>query len=173
MSQLDVRYHVASLADVPAITRIYNAAVVAGGSSADMFEQTLEQRTQWLQSHQDPYAVFVIEARVPDGTWASIGFAAISVFYSRPGYDGVCDLAYYIDPQWQGHGIGTYTLEVLLDECSQRNMRKACGIIFADNKRSIALMEKFGFTQFGLMPCAAYDSKKVMHDMSYWYRDLR
>jgi phosphinothricin acetyltransferase len=51
-------------------------------------------------------------------------------------------------------------------------MRKACGIIFADNAGSIALMHRFGFTQFGLMPAAATDSTGTMRDMSYWYLDL-
>ncbi len=51
-------------------------------------------------------------------------------------------------------------------------MRKACGIIFADNAGSIALMKRFGFIQFGLMPTAATDSTGTMRDMSYWYLDL-
>jgi phosphinothricin acetyltransferase len=51
-------------------------------------------------------------------------------------------------------------------------MRKACGIIFADNRGSIALMKHFGFTQFGLMPQAATDSTGTMRDMSYWHLDL-
>ena len=98
--------------------------------------------------------------------------SALSVFYDRAGYDGVTDLAYYIDPQWQGRGVGTYTLTKLVEECRKRNMRKACGIIFADNAGSIALMKRFGFTQFGLMPTAATDSTGTMRDMSYWYLDL-
>ena len=101
-----------------------------------------------------------------------IAFGAISVFYDRAGYDGVSDLAYYIDPAWQGQGVGTRLLGRLLDECRKRRMRKACGIIFADNAGSIALMRKFGFTRFGYMPAAATDSTGTMRDMSYWYLDL-
>ena len=99
-------------------------------------------------------------------------FSALSVFYDRAGYDGVTDLAYYIAPEWQGRGAGTFTLAKLLDECRNRHMRKACGIIFADNRGSIALMKHFGFTQFGLMPQAATDSTGTMRDMSYWHLDL-
>lgn len=71
-----------------------------------------------------------------------------------------------------GRGAGTFTLAKLLDECRNRHMRKACGIIFADNRGSIALMKHFGFTQFGLMPQAATDSTGTMRDMSYWHLDL-
>ncbi len=66
--------------------------------------------------------------------------------------------------------MGTFTLDSsLLDEALASHMRKACGIIFADNAGSIALMHHFGFTQFGLMPAAATDSTGTMRDMTYWY----
>lgn len=164
-------YRLATEADIQAITDIYNAAVIAGGSSADTTPRTYDQRKQWVDSHHDPYAVFVVTAK-GDGDERIVGFSALSVFYDRAGYDGVTDLAYYIDPAWQGKGVGTYTLTALLDECAKRNMRKACAIIFADNAGSIALMKRFGFTQFGLMPDAATDSTGTMRDMSYWYLDL-
>ena len=52
-------YRIAGEHDLRAITDIYNAAVIAGGSSADLSPRTLEQRKVWVESHQDPYAVFV------------------------------------------------------------------------------------------------------------------
>lgn len=95
-------YRVATQDDIQAITDIYNAAVIRGGSSADTTPRTYEQRKAWVESHHDPYAVFVTETVDDDGKKQIIGFSALSVFYDRAGYDGVTDLAYYIDPQWQG-----------------------------------------------------------------------
>ena len=146
-------YRIATQDDIQAITDIYNAAVIRGGSSADITPRTYEQRKAWVESQHDPYAVFVTETADDDGKKQIIGFSALSVFY-------------------EGKGVGTYTLTKLLEECRKRNMRKACGIIFADNAGSIALMKRFGFTQFGLMPTAATDSTGTMRDMSYWYLDL-
>lgn len=111
--------------DIQAITDIYNAAVVAGGATADLTPRTLDQRRAWVESHTPPYGVFVVESE--DGS--IIGFGALSVFYDRAGYDGVTDLAYYIDPAWQGRGVGTFMLDRLLTEARARHMRKACGII--------------------------------------------
>lgn len=169
--------------DIQAITDIYNASVIAGGSTADLTPRTLDQRRAWVESHKPPYGVFVVEetetpANQSDSdapaspTTQVVGFGALSVFYNRAGYDGVTDLAYYIAPAWQGRGAGTFLLDKLLDEARARRMRKACGIIFADNAGSIALMKRFGFTRFGLMPAAATDSTGTMRDMSYWYLDL-
>ena len=126
--------------DVQAIADIYNASVMAGGATADLTPRTFDQRRAWVESHTPPYGVFVVESE--DGS--IIGFGALSVFYDRAGYDGVTDLAYYIDPAWQGRGVGTFMLDRLLT----------------------------GFTQFGLMPAAATDSTGTMRDMSYWYLDL-
>ena len=119
--------------DVQAIADIYNASVMAGGATADLTPRTFDQRRAWVESHTPPYGVFVVESE--DGS--IIGFGALSVFYDRAGYDGVTDLAYYIDPAWQGRGVGTFMLDRLLTEALARHMRKACGIIFADNAGSL------------------------------------
>ena len=94
------RFRAAGSEDLAAITAIYNASVIEGGSTADLTPRTLEQRRQWVESHKPPYGVFVVEA--DDGK--TIAFGALSVFYDRAGYDGVTDLAYYIDPAWRGRG---------------------------------------------------------------------
>ena len=101
-NMIEYSYRIATQDDIQAITDIYNAAVIRGGSSADITPRTYEQRKAWVESHHDPYAVFVTETVDDDGERRIIGFSALSVFYDRAGYDGVTDLAYYIDPQWQG-----------------------------------------------------------------------
>ena len=166
------RYRLATVDDVAVITDIYNEAVMAGGSTADTVPVTYEARRRWIESHVDPYAVFVFETIAGDGEAEEVGFGAISVFYDRPGYDGVCDLAYYVTARWQRRGVGRFALRTLLNECRARAMRKACAIIFSDNTASNALVESFGFEPFGEMPEAAYDSRGVLHDMSYWCLDL-
>ncbi|KFI65794.1 N-acetyl transferase [Bifidobacterium cuniculi] len=165
----DYSFRLATARDLPVLTKVYNAAVVAGGSSADTAPVDHEARLRWLEAHRDPYAVFIVEAREPGSPSRDIGFAALSVYYDRPGYDGVCDLAYYLAPEWRSRGAGRATLRMLLNECRDRGMRMAVAIIFADNDASTALVRRFGFTRFGLMPKAAYDAKGILHDMSYWY----
>ncbi|WP_291526438.1 GNAT family N-acetyltransferase [Bifidobacterium sp. UBA744] len=166
--------------DIRSIARIYNASVTAGGSTADLEPQSFEQRLAWVTSHREPYGVYVVETdesrdEGDGGVGASgreiVAFGALSVFYDRPGYDGVVDLAYYVAPDRQGRGIGTALLDFLLREARRLHMRKAIGIIFADNAGSTALMRRFGFTRFGLLPRAAR-STRGMHDMSYWHLDL-
>lgn len=103
-NMIEYSYRIATQNDIQAITDIYNAAVIRGGSSADITPRTYEQRKAWVESHHDPYAVFVTETVDDDGERRIIGFSALSVFYDRAGYDGVTDLAYYIDPPMAGQG---------------------------------------------------------------------
>lgn len=66
-SMIEYSYRVATQDDIQAITDIYNAAVIRGGSSADITPRTYEQRKAWVESHHDPYAVFVTETADDDG----------------------------------------------------------------------------------------------------------
>lgn len=161
---------IATVKDIPAITRIYNEAIEEGTSTADLTPQTPEQRQAWLTSHETPYAVFVAEEPAHDEV-AIVGFGALSVFYDRPGYDGVADLAYYLASSARGRGLGGRLLDHLIHEARDRGMRKLIAVIFADNDASTGLAASRGFTRFGLLPDAAR-STRGMHAMSYWSLDL-
>lgn len=193
----------ATVSDIPAITRIYNEAIVDGGSTSDLVPQTFDQRRAWVESHVSPYAVFVAEEMdASDGDEAGhdkdsgdagrrgeaeragevgetkhsdrgevVAFGALSVFYDRPGYDGVADLAYYVARDHHRHGLGTAMLDFLIAEARRRGMRKLIAVIFTNNAGSTALVHHAGFTRFGLLPNASR-STAGMHDLTYWFLDL-
>ena len=91
----DVRIRAAHDDDLQAITDIYNQAVIAGGSTADLVPRTLEQRRQWVDSHhpRDRYPVVVLE----DAAGRVVAFGSLSKFHPREAYDGVVELSYYVD----------------------------------------------------------------------------
>ncbi|MCI1219821.1 MAG: GNAT family N-acetyltransferase [Bifidobacterium sp.] len=155
--------------DLQAITDIYNQAVIAGGSTADLEPRTLGQRREWVKAHapRTYYPVVVIE----DGAGHIVGFGSLSRFHPREAYDGVVELSYYIASSAQHHGYGTAMVSWLLDAAKHHSRRIATALIFADNVGSVALMHHFGFTRFGLLPRACYDGKRYL-DMSYWCKEL-
>ncbi|KFJ06521.1 phosphinothricin N-acetyltransferase [Bifidobacterium tsurumiense] len=154
--------------DIQAITDIYNQAVSAGGSTADLQPRTIEQRLEWVHSHtpREQYPVMVMEEN-----HQVVAFGSLSRFHPRSGYDGVVELSYYVDESARGHGIATEMVQWLLDEAKHRGHRMATALIFADNAGSIALMEHYGFSRFGLLPRACYDGSRFL-DMSYWCKEL-
>ena len=168
--------------DLPAITRIYNEAIIEGGSTADLVPRTLEQRREWVDLHRprDQYPVVVARSAAGGhhgdvhGHQAEnevVGFGSLSRFHPRAGYDGVVELSYYVAASARHQGVGTALVEWLLTAARQRHHRMATALIFASNRGSIALMEHFGFTRFGLLPGACTDGTQLL-DMSYWYLNL-
>lgn len=155
--------------DLPAITAIYNQAVVAGGSTADLHERTLEQRRVWVESHSPRQRYPVVVGEDVPGHVAA--FASLSRYHPREGYDGVDELSYYVDEHARCRGYGTQLVQWLIDAARERGCRMVTALIFADNAGSVALMQHYGFQRFGLLPRACIDGKRYL-DMSYWYLDL-
>lgn len=154
--------------DLADITRIYNMAVVVGGSTADLTPRNLEQRREWVYSHnpRDQYPVVVIEV---DGKVA--GFASLSRYHARAGYSGITEFSYYVDRDYAGQGLGTMLVDWLVKAATRIGFRIAVGVVFADNAGSTALMRKFGFTRYGYLPRACRNGERVL-DVAYWYKDL-
>ena len=161
-------------ADLPAITDIYNEAVVRGGSSAELEPVSLEARRAWVDSHEprNRYPVVVIDVETDVGEWRTVGFGSLSKFHQRAGYDGVVELSYYIAGAYHGRGLGTAMVAWLMDAAVERGFTHAAAIIYADNAGSNALMRRFGFTRFGLLPAAVTSGDGRIRDMGYWFRPL-
>jgi L-amino acid N-acyltransferase YncA len=157
--------------DLHAITGIYNEAVIAGGSSADLTPRTLEQRRSWIESHspRDLYPVLVAE----DESGNVVAFGSLSRFHSRAGYDGVVELSYYVASSKRHQGYATALVDRLVEVARVRGHRIAVALIFTTNTASIALARAHGFHRFGLLPHAARTAVTAdFLDMSYWCREL-
>ncbi|MFD0704843.1 GNAT family N-acetyltransferase [Alloscardovia venturai] len=161
----------ASSPDLREITSIYNEAVVAGGVTADTEPRTLGQRAEWVNAHSPREDFPVVVAESESGEIA--GFASLSRFHPRAGYDGIAEVSYYVAKKFHKQGLGHQLLAWLERAARERGFRKLTAIIFADNHGSIALMKSHGFTRYGLLPHASYNAVLgKYHDVAYWYKDL-
>lgn len=169
-ASLKARIRDANDDDIQAITDIYNEAVVTFTSTADLKPQTLEQRRAWVESHEprEEYPVVVITNE--DGN--VVGFGSLSRYNYREGYDGVLELSYYIAGTVRRQGYGSAMVEWLVAQARQLGAHMAVALIFAINDGSNALMRKYDFTRFGMLPQASWDGNGYL-DVNYWYKDLR
>ncbi|OZG57967.1 GNAT family acetyltransferase [Bifidobacterium tissieri] len=154
--------------DLSDITRIYNMAVVVGGSTADLTPRNLDQRREWVYSHnpRNQYPVVVIEV---DGKVA--GFASLSKYHARAGYSDITEFSYYVDKAYARQGLGTMLVDWLVKAATRIGFRIAVCVVFADNVGSTALMHKFGFERYGYLPAACCNGTRLL-DVAYWYRNL-
>jgi phosphinothricin acetyltransferase len=139
-------------ADLPAIVAIYNMAVPCQIVTADLEPVSVESRLHWFYEHtpgKRPLWVAEVRGEV-------VGWLGLQWFYSgRPAYHATAELSIYIDAAYQQQGIGQQLLEWAIQHCPSLGITTLLGFIFADNKPSLHLFEKFGFEQWGCLPRVA------------------
>ena len=138
----------ATLSDVPAITRIYNHAVVHTTATADWVPVEDIVRERWLLERQVqglPVVVMEIDGEVR-------GWGSLSLYNPRPGYQTTVENSVYIDPEWHGCGLGSRILAHLIDEARRLGKHAIIASLDGENVASAALHQKFGFVERGRFP---------------------
>jgi phosphinothricin acetyltransferase len=144
---MDIR--LALSGDLPAINRIYNQAVRQRFCTAHLTPVSMEYREAWFTTHdQDHFPVFVTVSDKKVTGWVSLGAY-------RPGrhaFAHVAEVSYYVDEKERGKGIGTALMEHAVKEAPHYKFNILIAILLNRNPASIALLEKFDFSQWGSMP---------------------
>ena len=135
----------AELADAPAIMGIYNPVVQTSTATFDLTPRTLAQQEAWLQDRSG--ARFVLVAVDSEGTVA--GFAALSPYRDRPAYSTTVEDSVYVDPGYQGSGVGRLLLGSLVDTARAHGFHAMIARIVSDHEASIALHAACGFEIIG------------------------
>lgn len=142
----------AVMTDLPAIVRIYNETVPGRMVTADTTEVTVEERKPWLAAHlkKKNRPFWVAES---DGTVC--GWLSLSTFYGRSAYQGTAEISVYIDASFRKKGIGSSLISKAIRQAGDFEIRIILAFIFGHNLPSLHLFEKFGFDQWGKLPCVA------------------
>lgn len=143
----------ATLADIPAITRIYAHAVMHGTASFELAapdEAEMAHRQRTLLDGGYPYI-----AATSDGTL--LGYAYAGPYRPRPAYRFSIEDSIYIDPQAQRRGVGRLLLDQLIVESEQRGFRQMLAVI-GDSAQtaSIELHRAAGFRMVGAFENVGY-----------------
>ena len=136
----------ATVADLKAITDIYNEAVVTTDATFDLETKTEEEQGIWLAGHDRMHPVFVAEL---DGT--VVGWASLSEWSSRSAYAGTAEISLYIKEEFRGQGAGRKLLEDIMLEGEKVGLHTVLARITTGNNVSIRLHESAGFEQVGVM----------------------
>lgn len=140
--------------DVEAMLSIYRRhirrGIEAGVEESGMPEpDDLRDRRKNLRHHRLPHLVATCRSEI-------VGYAYVVVFRKRPAYRYTVKHSIYIHHEHQGRGVGGLLMQALIDACAAAGFRQMIGYISADNRASLLIHEKFGFTKVGLLPGVAY-----------------
>jgi len=136
----------ATLEDVPAITEIYNEAILTTTATFDLEPKTVEERTQWLQSHDERHPVL---AAVVDGK--VVGWASLTRWSERRAYDDTAETTFYVHSTHRGRGIGRKLKEAIIAEASRLKFHTLIARVAENSRESIHLNESTGFVYVGTL----------------------
>lgn len=148
----------ATVADLPRIVEIYNAAIPGRLATADTDPVTLADRTPWFERHQPGRRpLWVLEAEA-----VIVGWLSFEDFYGRPAYGITAELSLYVAPEAQGQGVGRQLLEAALAAAPGLGLEKLVAYIFSHNHPSLSLFRRYGFETWGSLPeVAVLDDQHV------------
>ena len=138
----------ASPADLPAITAIYEHAVLFGTATfelepPDVAEMT--RRYETLIAGGFPYLAATIDGAV-------VGYAYAGPYRARPAYRFSVENSVYLDPKAQGKRVGTQLMQALIEQSEARGYRLMVAVIGdSANLASIGVHTRTGFQMVGTL----------------------
>ena len=139
---------IARIDDLAVINAIYNEAIGTRRCTGHMVEFAPQDRTDWFYDHpQDKFPIYVCE-----NEGKIIGYIHISPFKERQAFSGDVEITYYIDFLHQGLGIGSAMMSFMLEKSKELGYEFVIATLLSLNEKSIGLLTKFGFSQWGRLP---------------------
>jgi len=147
MSSLEIRP--TTTADLPAITAIYEHAVLHGTATFELIPPDLVEMTRRFKALTDggfPYFVATLDGRV-------VGYAYAGAYRPRPAYRFTVENSVYLEPATHRRGIGFQLLQRLIAESKARGYRQMIAVIGdSANAGSVSVHRKCGFDMIGTHP---------------------
>ena len=138
-----VQLRLATEPDLPAINAIYNHFVLHSTCTYQEEPSTDEERRQWFTAHGPALPITV----AVDDNNQVVGWASLSRFHARSAYRNTIENSVYVRHDLHGRGIGSLLLLDSIDRARAAGHHTILALIDADQKQSIALHLKHGFTQ--------------------------
>jgi len=100
-----------------------------------------------------------------------LGYAVANPFKSRCGFPDYLETTIYLAPEAGGRGLGSLLYSALLDRIRSSGIRGVIAEIALPNPASVALHEKLGFVQAGLLKGVGSKFGKRI-DVGTWQLDF-
>src|SRR5439155_15342280 len=110
-------------ADLPAIVRVYNAAIPGRMATADTEPVSVDGRHAWFAGHTESRPLWV--ALVDD---AIIGWLSFQSFYGRPAYRATAEVSVYVARGPRRPGVGYRLLSGSVETGPATDLRTVVGV---------------------------------------------
>ena len=152
-------------ADAPAVAAIYAPVVTDTAISFEEQPPTPDEiGRRMLARPRLPWLVADDGGRVA-------GYAYASAHRARPAYRWSADCSVYLDPAYQGQGLGRRLYQRLITEVRDLGYRTLFAGIALPNPASVGLHEALGFTPAGVFRDVGW-KLGAWRDVGWWQRSL-
>jgi phosphinothricin acetyltransferase len=147
----------AKIDDLPAITEIYNQAIINSVATFDTEPKTLEEQRAWFDQHGDRYPMLVAEQH-----GVIVGWVSLSAWSDRRAYSDTAEISLYIEESHQGKGIGRKLSEASIKAGRDAGLHTLIARITEGNASSIHIAESQGFEHIGIMREVGYKFGRLL-----------
>jgi len=108
--------------------------------------KTVDERIQWLKSHDERHPILVAET---DGK--VIGWASLTIWSDRPAYDDTAESSFYVHSTHRGRGFGRKLKEAIIEEARKLKYHTLIARITDGSRESMHLNESTGYVYVGTL----------------------
>ncbi|MGE5623613.1 MAG: N-acetyltransferase family protein [Methanocella sp.] len=137
---------------LPAVTEIYNAAVLTSTATFDTEPKTLDDRRAWLAAHGESHPVLVAVSAAGE----VLAWGSLSPYSDRPAYRYTAEDSLYVRDGERGQGLGSLLLGALVVEARRRGFHALVAKVVDENAASLAVHRKHGFVEAGTLRQVGY-----------------
>jgi phosphinothricin acetyltransferase len=147
MSDCDtIVIRLAGIADLEAITEIYNEAIRTTTATFDTEPKTVEDRCRWFESHSDRHPILVAEL-----AGQVVGWGCLTRWSDRPAYDVTAETSFYVKQEHRGRGIGRKLKQAIIETARGLGFHSLIARVADGSEESLHLNETFGFQRVGTL----------------------
>ena len=147
---VDLVIRPAVLADLAALTDIYNHYVMHTAITFDVRPWAVEERRPWFDAHK-PTGRHRLVVAVGTGGQV-VGYASTSQWRPKAAYETTVETSVYCRPGEVGRGCGSALYAALFEAIAGEDVHRLVAGVSLPNPASVKLHERFGFRRVGVFP---------------------
>lgn len=128
--------------DAEAIADILNHYITHTTATFMTDPVTVDDRRAWIKDRAPQHALWVAERH-----GKAIGWAALSEFRARPGFDQTVENSIYLHPNHRRQGLGLRLLNHVIDDAYRHGFHTLVAGVCTEQEPSLKLHQRAGYTQ--------------------------
>lgn len=146
----DIFITLAKPEDLADIVAIYNENITSKIATADLQPIKVIERQDWFDQHLNNPArpIYVIKNRAGE----LMAWGSFSDYKSRFAYHISSEISIYVSHKYHRRKLASLLLKWMLEQAPKLGIHNVIALIFAHNKPSINLFQRFDFETWGRLP---------------------